>query len=860
MNEKQGFHERTFAPDLVSDSRVTESVRSQGMDRISEDSPATPAELGAQDWLSPELQEWFAARGWSPFGFQLETWEHQRRGRSGLVQVPTGAGKTFAAFLGALAEAAGDLRSSRRGLKILYITPLKAVSRDVQKAMTEAVEGAGLDWSVECRTGDTTQTTRRRQRERLPEVLLTTPESLSLLLSQPEAETHFSDLRYVILDEWHELVRSKRGTQTELACARLRRFSPSLQTWALSATLASPEGAMRHALGAGHSGVIVTADLDRPILLEALLPSDSRSIPWAGHMGLRLKEVLTDWLDPEVSTIVFCNTRSQAELWYHAIRHSKPDWEAVLGLHHGSIDRKERERVEHGLKSGEIRIAVATSSLDLGVDFAPVERVVQIGSPKGVSRLIQRAGRAKHRPGVSCSIMCLPTSVMHLFEIEAVRGAIADRQLEPMDYESKPLDVLAQHLVTCALGGGFTPDELFEEVRGATAFAPLTREEFDWALRLVVQGGGTLSAYPEFCKIELGEDNRYRSSTDRIGLLHRMNIGTITSDPALQLKYENGRTIGTIEERFIDRLRVGQAFVFAGLPLSLKRVRHGTAVVRPAKSKTRLTPHWSGTRLPITEVLGQRVREALERASVSPGNSNELAAAMAYVSAQQAVSVVPKGNELLIESLTHEEGESVFIYPFAGTLVHSAMAALVALRISRLETGSFELASNDYGFEVLCPSGYPIEDLFIEHALELLTADGLLEDTAEALDLGQLSKRQFREVARVAGLVVQNAPGAGSRGRKTTVSSSLIYDVLRDFDPGHLLLKQAEREVLEREFERGRLRRELERMRSAPRISRRIVDPSPFCMPIMLERKGAVLSNETADDRIAELIKLAEMG
>ena len=369
------------------------------------------------------LRGWFADRGWSPHGFQEEAWSLHAQGRSGLILVPTGSGKTYAAYLGPLAELADGMgeAGARRGLSIVYISPLRALSRDIELALRAPVDALDLPLTVESRTGDTSSTVRNRQRRTLPNVLVTTPESLCLLLTNADAEKKFSDLKVVIVDEWHELLSSKRGSQIELALARLRRFAPGLRTWGLSATIANAPEAAATLTGSDSNPAIVRAPIDRPVVVRSIKPRDIRRFPWAGHMGLAMLEEVLDDLDPSVPTLVFTNTRSQAEKWFNAISVSRPQWEGRIALHHGSIDREERERVEQGVKAGGIGIVVCTSSLDLGVDFAPVERVIQIGSPKGVARLMQRAGRARHRPNEPCEVSCVPTNALELLEVAAVR-------------------------------------------------------------------------------------------------------------------------------------------------------------------------------------------------------------------------------------------------------------------------------------------------------------------------------------------------------------------------------------------------------------------------------------------------------
>lgn len=811
------------------------------------------------------LRDWMLAKGRPPYPFQEQTWDAFFAGDSGLVNVPTGAGKTYAAYLGPLAELidvldasgtasgralhASEGTSFAPGLRILYLTPLRAVSRDVEKALKEPIEALNLPIRVESRTGDTSSSLRARQKKLMPEVLITTPESLSLLLSYPDARERFAPLGCIIADEWHELLGSKRGTQSELAIARLRTIAPHARTWALSATIGNLDLAVQAAVGMNDEPTLITAQIDRPIELEAILPTEPGQLAWAGHLGLRMLAPVIDWLDPDRSTLVFCNTRSQAELWFQAIRDARPEWDHQMALHHGSVDRDERERIEHGLKSGDIRLVVCTSSLDLGVDFAPVERVMQIGSPKGIARLIQRAGRSGHRPGETCRIACVPTHALELVEIAAARRAIERGEIEDRETYHKPLDVLAQHLVTCALGGGFRPDELFDEVRRCHAYRDLKRDEFDWALDLVKRGGETLKAYPRYHKV-VEVDGLCTVPDKRIAQIHRMNLGTITSEAVLSVRYVNGRSLGFIEENFVGRMRKGQKFVFGGKLVKFERIREMTAFVRPASGTTRHTPHWAGTKLPISDSLGYSVRRTLQQVGGGDTSLPELAAVEPVISAHARLSRVPGADETLCEITDTQEGRHLFVFPFAGRLVHAGIAAIVALRLGRIESATFTTAVNDYGFEVLCDSPFPFD---IHLTSELLSAENLLEDTLESVNLGQLARRQFREIARVAGLIVQQYPGSPRAPKQLQASAELIYEVFEQFDPDNLLMEQARREVLARQFQQTRLAATLDRLANNPRVMVHTDRPTPLGFPLMIERVAAEMSTESLAERVEKM-------
>ena len=819
------------------------------------------AAIGAQ---LARLREWMAGHGWSPLGFQQRTWDAYLAGSSGLLSVPTGAGKTYGAFLAPLAELMAETEAeSERGLSILFITPLRAMSRDIEKALRRPVDELGLGIRVESRTGDTSETDRARQRRAMPDVLLTTPESLCLLLASNDAAIRFANLRCVIIDEWHELLSSKRGSQVELCMSRLRRFSPDLRTWALSATLSNLEEAAQVAVGADQDACLIAEAMPKTIDIRAVTPDLCKEggrqarLPWAGHMGLQMLPAALEVLDPDVGTLIFVNTRSQAELWHQAILRARPDWEPVLALHHGSVEREERERIEAGMKEGTLRLVVCTSSLDLGVDFAPVEKVLQIGSPKGIARLVQRAGRSGHRPGAHSVIHCVPTFGLQLLEIAAVREAIAQGRLEARHAEPKPLDVLAQHMVTCALGGGYLPEELLAEVRTAASFAGITREEFNWCQDLVQRGGASLKAYPRFHRVVPDARGVCRVPSRQIAATHRMNVGTITASATVSVREVGGKRIGSIEESFIGMLKRGDHFVFGGRVLKFERLRDLTAFVTPARSKTNNTPHWAGTRLPISAALGDGVRTMLARARHHDPAHPELGLASQIVGAQSRLSAVPDPDQLLIELCRTNDGDHLFAYPFEGKLVHQGLGAIVAMRLARTESATFETAVNDYGFELLAPveaGGFDFaSSLERVGASELFTTEALLQDIERGVNLGELSRLQFRDIARIAGLVMQNQPGAseGRRGAKHLhADSGLIFDVLREFDPENPLLVQARREVMARHFQQSRLAACLERLVGSEPIVQHLDRPSPLGFPLIVERSKASVSSQTLAERL----------
>ncbi len=796
------------------------------------------------------IEHWFEAQGWEPHSFQTDCWAAQRAGCSGLVQVPTGSGKTYAAYGGCL-----DLLKLPEppGLRILYITPLRAMTRDLELALRKPVEALSLPAAVESRTGDTSSTVRTRQRRRLPEVLLTTPESLTLLLTYAEAPRLFARLDTVIVDEWHELLASKRGTQVELALARLRQWHPQLKTWGLSATLANPQQALTHLAPHDAEAVHITARINRPIEIESIIPVDIRSVPWAGNMGLRIADALIERLDPAVPTLVFTNTRNQAEMWHDALLQAKPEWSSLIGLHHGSLDREGREVLERAIKDGSIRIVIATSSLDLGVDFSPIEQVVQIGSPKGIARLMQRAGRSNHRLGETSRLICMPASALHLLEFAAAREAVARGEIEAILPPQEPLDVLCQHLITRSLAEGFDEDGLLAEIRSTAAYADLSHARFDWALQLVAYGGKTLRSYPDYQKLAKQEDGHWQIRENKMARRHRMMIGTITSETSVQVRFVNGARIGHVEESFAGRLRPGQKILFAGRTLQVHRFRDMTLFVRSAKGKRAEVPRWMGGKMPFSNQLAQALRRSFQEIAEGEGGSSpEVEALQPLFATQQELSTIPKAGEVLVELCQTREGFHGFCFTFEGRVVNDGLAALLAYRMGQVRPATFTIAASDYGIEWLCPERYPFKEMFRERE-SLFSEEHLLRDTLESINVGELAKRQFRGIARIAGLTFDGYPGSRKSGKQLQISSGLIYDVFSRYDPDNLLLQQAQQEVLETQFEETRLRETLRRLRESTFVLRDTPRPTPLSLPLIADRLTSMLSTEALEKRLARI-------
>jgi ATP-dependent Lhr-like helicase len=813
------------------------------------------------------VDEWFAARGWQPFAFQREAWVAYRRGESGLIHASTGTGKTYAAFLGAveLARRASEGQTtspevpdprSRVGLTdpapltVLWVTPLRALSADTALSLLAPLAPLGLHWDVGTRTADTPQSARKKQQTRLPSVLVTTPESLSLLLTCPDAWEKFATLKLVVCDEWHELLGSKRGVLTELALARLRTFAPALRVWGLSATLGNLDTALASLLGPGRPGRIIRGHVPKPITVDAVLPPRIDRFPWAGHLGLSLLPQVVRAVESGRSALVFTNTRSQSETWYRAILQARPDWAGLIALHHGSLDREARDWVEDQLRAGMLRCVVCTSTLDLGVDFAPVDRVLQIGSPKGVGRLLQRAGRSGHRPGETSRVTCVPTNAFELIEVAAARAAASTSEIEGRRPVLKPLDVLAQHCVSTAVAGGFRPDELLAEVRTTHAYQHLSSDEWVWVLDFVTRGGEALRAYPEYRRVTVRDDGVYQVTDEKMAKRHRMSIGTISSEAVAEVRFVRGRRLGTVDENFAARLKPGDRFTFAGRTLEFVRLYQMTVQVKLTKMPPNTVPRWNGSRLPVSTELSAAVRAKLADARRGMFTDPEMIAVRPVLDVQSRWSRLPAPHELLVEQLETRDGHHLFLYPFEGRTVHEGIAALLAYRLSRQKPRTFTLAVNDYGLELLSSDRIAVDAGDLK---TFLSADGLAEDVLDSLNAGELARRQFREVARVAGLVNPGQPHAGRTAKQLQASSGLFYDVFREYDPDNLLLWQAKREVLDRQFEVTRMRAALDRLAACDVVFADPPRPTPFAFPLLVERMRESISSEKLADRVARM-------
>ncbi len=822
--------------------------------------------------LLRDASAWMATRSWQPFDFQREVWVAMAAGDSGLLHATTGAGKTYAVWLGALqalsragasGTAAAPAKIARKPvappLSVLWITPMRALAADTLRALQEPLSSLAPNWTVATRTGDTPSGQRAAQNNRLPTALVTTPESLSLLLSRADAQTALGSVRVVVVDEWHELLGNKRGVQLQLALARLTRWQPGLLVWGMSATLGNLEQALHSLLGPQRSGRLVRGHTPKTLVVDTLLPQRAERFPWAGHLGMAMLPQVVHEIENSGSTLVFTNTRAQSELWYQALLEARPEWAGVIALHHGSLDRSVRDWVETSVKSGALRAVVCTSSLDLGVDFLPVERVLQIGSAKGVARLLQRAGRSGHAPRRPSRITLVPTHSMELVEGAAARAAVQAGRIEAREPPLQPLDVLVQHLVTVALGSGFVPDELLAEVRSTAAYTGLSVEAWQWCLDFVSQGGASLAAYPDYHRVQPDEEGVWRVPDARLARRHRANIGTIVSDASMVVQYRGGAKLGTVEESFAARLKPGDCFLFAGRLLELVRVHEMTAWVKRANGKQPAVPRWNGGRMPLSTTLADAVVEQLAIAGQGgPPANPEMLAAQSMLAVQREWSALPTPQTLLAETFTSREGCHLFLYPFAGRHVHLGLASLFAWRVARHTPRTFSMAFNDYGFELLCADAVDWPALLPQVLAAPLDNDSLMAEVLASLNASELAQRRFREIARVSGLIFQSHPGEARSSKQLQASSSLFWEVFRKYDPGNKLLHQAESELLQQELDITRLRKTLLRMAGQTLVIQPLKRPTPFAFPLLVERFREKLSNEQLVDRIARMVAQLE--
>lgn len=807
--------------------------------------------------------EYFRKKGWTAFPFQIEVWNDFLDGKSGLLNAPTGSGKTFALWFPVILEYIQNhpdtwQKPQNKGIQLIWVTPLRALAQDIQKAMQEVCDVIGLPWQVAVRNGDTDAKTRAAMKRRPPECLITTPETLHILISQKDHPKLFQSVQAIVVDEWHELVGNKRGVQVQLALEYIQSICPStFRRWAISATIGNLKEAAKALLGRDLPVHIVKAKIKKEIILNSVYPDEIEKYPWSGHLGIRLLDKVIPIIEAGNSVLLFTNTRSQTEIWYQKILEAKPEWAGWIGMHHGSLDMAVRSWVEQALHDGRLKLVVCTSSLDLGVDFRPVDRVIQVGSPKGVSRFVQRAGRAGHQPGLPSEIFYVPTNALELIEAAAIRDAIDQDEMESQYPPYLPYDVLIQFLVTLAVGDGFVPETIFAVVKRAASFTELIQEEMNWMMDFITKGGNSLGNYEDFLKVSQDEDGLYKVQSKRIAMKHRLSMGTIVSDAMIKVKFKNGAYLGTVEEYFIAKMKVGDRFFFAGRGLELVQVKDLTAYVKLSEKKTTNVASWMGARMSLSSMLADKILVIYQEYNSGIIRSEELRRVLPILDLQDKLSIVPDQNTFLIESHRSKEGYHLFFYPFEGRMMHELMSALIAYRISLNFPISFNMAMNDYGFELFTDSPISAEDILEE---DIFSLKNIEEDILHCVNESEMSRRKFREIASIAGLVFQGYPGKPMTFKHIQANSGLLYQVFEQYDPDNLLLKQAKKEALNQQMEQEMFINAIKKLNQKQIVVKHPVQFTPFSFPIMVDRLSRTnISSETVEDKIAKIMAQFEV-
>ncbi len=818
--------------------------------------------------LTKIAETWFSNQGWKPFAFQKQTWTAFLQKKNGLLNAPTGSGKTYALWvpivLDYLKKNPDYKTKQKKGLKAIWITPLRALSVEIEQSAQRFADEIGSGLTVGIRTGDTPQKVRTAQKKSMPDLLITTPESLQLLLSSKNYDKTFKNLNAVVVDEWHELLGTKRGVQMELALSRLKTVSKDLRIWGISATIGNLEQAREVLLGpdseAFQNSILIRANLKKKISVKSIIPEKMEKFPWRGHLGLHLIDEVVPIIKNSRTTLLFTNTRSQCELWFQKLMHKYPEFAGEVAMHHGSINKETRLWVEQAIRNETLKAVVCTSSLDLGVDFAPVETIIQIGGPKGVARFLQRAGRSGHQPGKESVIHFLPTHAIELIEASALQKAVQKTAVEDRIPYLLSFDVLVQYLTTLAVSNGFFPKEIWPEIKSTFCFQGITEDEWLWILNFVTKGSQSLQAYDEYKKIEIEEDGLFKVNNRGIAMRHRLQIGTIVSDAVLTVKYLKGGFIGSIEEWFISKLTPGDVFTFAGRNLELVRIKSMQVLVRKSKKKTSKVPSWMGGRMAFSAQMSELLREEMYAASASTaagskGKSEELKALQPILERQQKESIIPRQDEFLIETFKTREGYHAIFYPFEGRFVHEALGSLLAYRISLLSPISFSIAFNDYGFELLSDQEIDMQQVLDN---DLFTAEFLMDDLYKSLNATEMARRKFRDIAVIAGMVFTGYPNKLIKSKHLQSSSQLLFSVFKDYEDDNLLYLQSFRETFEHQLEEGRLRMALERIHHQKIIWKKCEKPTPFSFPIITDRLREKLSSEKLEDRIKRMLKSLE--
>ena len=802
------------------------------------------------------IHEWMIAKNFHPFDFQEACWDKILKNESGLVNAPTGCGKTFSVFLGVLIQYINENPDTyqllkKNGLQLIWISPLRALAKDIGRAMGTVLIELEIPWKVAIRNGDTSTAERQKQKNNLPEILIITPESLQLMLAQKKYSENLSNLKFIAVDEWHELLGSKRGVQTELAISRLIGATKNkLSIWGISATIGNLEEAKNILMSPLHKkGSIIRAKMDKRIEVMSIIPEEIDNYPWAGHLGIKLVDRIIPIIEQNNTPLIFINTRGMSEVWYQSILTAAPQLAGAIALHHGSIEQELRLWVEDALHSQKLKAVVCTASLDLGVDFRPVDTVIQVGSPKGIARFLQRAGRSGHGPGEISKLYFLPTHSLELIEAAALKEAIKEQKVESKTPILLCFDVLIQYLCTLAIGDGFKPEKILKEIRSCYSYADITQEEWQEVLLNITQGGIALNQYDEYHKVII-EEGIYKITDRKIAMRHRMHIGTIVSDSMLKVKFLGGGYVGVIEEYFISRLEPGDTFTLAGKNLELVMLKDMDVLVRKSASKKSKVPSWNGGRMSLTANLGKMLRQTFNKALIDE-TEIEIKSLHTLFEIQQKLSAIPKDHQLLIEQIETKDGFHLLVYPFEGRQVHEAMSAIVAYRIGQIIPISFSIAMNDYGFELLSDQPIPVDHSNVQ---ELFTTINLLLDIQKSINSAEMAKRKFRDIAVIGGLIFQGFPGEHKKARHLQSSASLLFKVFEEYEPNNILLRQAYRELMEQQMEEERLRKALVRISNSEIVLRFPKQLTPLAFPITVDGLNRnSISTEKLEDRVRKM-------
>jgi len=807
--------------------------------------------------LPPVFANWFAARGWAPRPHQLALIEHARKGESVLLVAPTGGGKTLAGFLPSLIDLAETPKRARKAaLHTLYISPLKALAVDVARNLETPVAEMGLPVRVETRTGDTPTGRRQRQKHSPPDILLTTPEQFALLLSSKDAKRFFENVKAVVLDELHAMHNSKRGDLLALGLARLQALAPKHRRIGLSATVADPKPLQRFLVpqpmqGEALSSIVIGKPGAKPKI--SILSSESY-VPWAGHLARHTMPEILAAIKQAVTTLVFVNTRSQAERTFQELWRINDD-NLAIALHHGSLAPEQRRKVESAMTRGALRAVVCTSTLDLGIDWGAVDQVICVGAPKGAARLVQRIGRANHRLDDPSNAMLVPSNRFEVLECEAARDAVLAGELDGEPLRKGGMDVLAQHILCVACSEPFDADALFGEVKSASSYRDLSRTDFDAAVDFVATGGYALKRYDRYAKLRKTPEGLWRVAHPRIAQQYRLNVGVIIEDPMIDIRLQSkgrptgagGRVLGKLEEYFVETLTAGDTFVFSGDVLRFEGIYENAAFVTRTNDPEAQIPSYNGGKFPLSTFLAMRVRQML----ADPRQWKKLPHPVGeWLEIQQLRSIIPREGELLVETFPRGRKNYLVCYPFEGRLAHQTLGMLVTRRLERLRMRPLGFVANEYALAV-----WGLRDMSGVDMDALFSEDMLGDDLEDWLAESALYKRTFRNCAIISGLIERRSLTAEKTGRQVTFSSDLIYDVLREHEPDHILLRATYEDAATGLLDIGRLSGALTRVKG--NITLRALDRvSPLAVPALLEISKEMVAGEAHEDILHEAEEL----